>query len=84
MIKFFKQHPNGTMAGLTIFFLAALVAAFIWGLLGLAGETNQILNYAPPSPQEQGFDLRGAAALNWKGLATSSAIETASSGLQNP
>ncbi|MDE2019778.1 MAG: hypothetical protein KGJ13_05540 [Patescibacteria group bacterium] len=84
MIQFFKRHPNGTMVGATVFFLAALAVSFSWGLLDLIAETNQILNFRPTPPQAQGFDLKAAAAVNWKGLAaTGSATGTAPRNLQN-
>lgn len=72
MTSFFKKHPDGILIALTVVFVAVLAGSFIWGFTDLGTEINRVLNFSPSAQQGTGFDLKGAADLDLKGLVSSS------------
>ena len=82
MTSFIKKHPSGILVAVTVMLLGALAGIYFWGLTGLAGEINRVVNFAPVQSPGSSFDLKDAAGIDWKGLVTSTAPEATGS-LQN-
>jgi len=68
MWKFFKKHSELALTGLTVLFLAIIVAYFVWGITVLVIDLNRALGRGTVPPPPVSFDLKGAAALDLKGL----------------
>jgi hypothetical protein len=68
MNSFLKKHPDGILIAFTVVFVAVIAGAFLWGFLDLTVAINRVFNFSPTMVQRTGFDLKGAASLNLKGL----------------
>jgi len=68
MWKFFKNHSELILAGLTVIFLVIMVAYFFWGIGTLFANLNRSLNAGNAEKVPVGFNLKGAAGLDLRGL----------------
>jgi len=70
MKKFFKSHHEIVLVGLTVLFLAVLIVYFFWGITTLILNLNKALTMGGEKQSEKiEFDIKGAEALDLKGLA---------------
>jgi hypothetical protein len=67
MKKFIRNHPDTILIVLALAFLATIIGLYFWGVNSVVLTVNQALNYIPPE-QSVGFNLSGAAKLDWRGL----------------
>ena len=68
MQSFLKKHSDGAITALAGVFIVMLAWSFIWGIMNLASEINRVFNFSPAAVQSSGFDIKGAAGLDLKGL----------------
>lgn len=78
MQAFFKKHIDQTLVVIALALVAIIAGFFTWSFLDLGGQINRIINFSPTPAQDAGFNLKGAADLDLKGLiSTSSPQEVA-------
>jgi len=68
MKKILRKYPETVLAILAIVFLGVILAYFSWGIGEMVVEVDRAVNVTPEVSGGVGFDLRGAQALNLKGL----------------
>ncbi len=85
MRNFFKKNTNVVLTSLAIFFLAIIVGYFAVGFSYIVTEVNDVNANRTPGSQISDFNINAAAALDYKGLATSTAVSAdASSSSSTP
>lgn len=74
MKKILHSHPNIIIGTLAVLFLAILITFYLWAVNDAVAQLRTAL-MVPPPQNITGFDLAGAAKLDFRGLiATSSPV----------
>ena len=68
MKKILRKYPETLLGILAIIFLAIIIACFSWGIGDVVKEVNRAMNPNVGATENAGFDLKGAKALDLRGL----------------
>ena len=68
MRKFLRDHNNSLLVVLTILFIGFIIGYFVWGIGYVFMEANKANASQTGSDQVPGFDLKGAAGLDYRGV----------------
>ncbi len=68
MRKFLRKYPQALLITLALFFLAVIVISFTWGIGQVVSEVDRAVNTQGSENSSVNFDLKGAAALDLRGL----------------
>ncbi len=66
------------LVAIALALVAVIAGFFAWSFTDLAGQINRVINFSPAATQGANFDIKGAAALDWKGLVATSSAQSAS------
>ncbi len=72
MKKLLRKHPDALLITLAIIFLAALIAAFVFGINNVVGQVNRAESANPGPGDNGGFNLQAAQSLDLRGLVNQS------------
>lgn len=73
MKKFFHAHPQVIIVTLALVFVGVIIGGYIWAVGDIYTEVDQAL-VAPVPQSVQSFDLAGAAAIDLRGIPTSTPV----------
>ena len=68
MKKILRKYPETVLTVLALIFLGTIIGYFSWGIGTMTGEIDRAVNNQPNPNGSMGFNLKGAQALNLKGL----------------
>ncbi|MBU6500638.1 MAG: hypothetical protein KGJ89_04265 [Patescibacteria group bacterium] len=68
MKKFFKNHPETLLIILAIFFVMVIAMSFVFGIKTVIVSLNNAVGLGGKGTNSANFDIKGAAALDLKGL----------------
>lgn len=69
MKTFLRHNVNGLLIALAVIFSGIIAGFFIWGIGYLVMEVGQASTSSTTNSQVPGFDLKGAAGLDYRGIA---------------
>lgn len=69
MKKFLRNHLNTLLVFSALFFICFFIAYFTWGIGYIIAEIDMANKASADGAQATGFDLKSAAALDYRGLA---------------
>lgn len=78
MSTFLKKYTNAMLVGLTVLFLVLIIGSFVWGIGYLVTELNPPATGSQTGNAVQGYDLAGAASLDYRGIPVPSVATTTS------
>jgi hypothetical protein len=69
MDTFLKEHAKALLVTLSVIFSVIIIGSFVWGVIFLVGQWDQASASGNDSALPQGFNLAGAAKLDYKNTA---------------
>jgi len=68
MEAFFRKHIEGFLVGFALVMVAAIVVCFIWGMVYISENLDNVFGSKAVVAPAVSFDLPGARSLNLRGF----------------